>query len=71
MQNGELENDLESDLVKLINDIYNDMLTWLPSFLGKRLLVPHKVKTFSERITKLSQKYVEAKLKQHEIHKAT
>lgn len=52
------------DLVELINDIYNDLLGRLPSFVSKRVLIPNKVRRYAKRITSISQKYVEAKIKQ-------
>lgn len=58
------EEELIDDLVELINDIYNDLLGRLPSFVSKRVLIPHKVRRYAKRITSISQKYVEAKIKQ-------
>ena len=47
----------------LIDDMYKEMLGWVPSWLGKRVLSPSKKRTIAKRIINISQIYVEEKTK--------
>lgn len=62
-----LEDALTDDIEVLINDIYGDIFANVPSIVRnfiRKSLVAKKVKGFAERITKLSQTYVEAKIEE-------
>ena len=43
---------------QLISDIYHKEFGWIPSWVGKRVIKPQKVRKYAERIMDISEKYI-------------
>ena len=49
---------------QLITDVYNREFKWVPSWLGKKVMKTKKVRKYAERIMDISEKYVDAVVKE-------
>lgn len=60
------EEEAIKDIEVLINDIYKEILSWVPSWISSKVIPPSRTRILAKRIMSISQKYVDAKAKAKE-----
>jgi len=66
MNNMTPEDKATKEIMDIVEEVYSDVLYWLPSWISKRVSAPVKLRTYSIKITNVLRHYVEAKNNEHE-----